>query len=158
MHKDNLHHWRHDHTFSQDQRKPGETRTLIVIALTTLMMVIEVYTGLLVGSMALLADGLHMASHSIALGITAFAYIYARRHARDRQFSFGTGKVNALGGFTGAILLALFALYMAVESVQRLIAPVEIAFNQALVVAVSGLVINAISVLILGVNDHQHEP
>lgn len=116
MHPGNLNHWRHDHTFAQDQKQPGEPRTVIVIAVTALMMVVEIFAGIRFGSMALLADGLHMASHAVSLGITAFAYIYARRHARDPLFSFGTGKVNALSGFTGAVLLAIFALYMAIES------------------------------------------
>lgn len=156
MHNDNLKHWHHDHTFAQDLRKPGESRTLIVIVVTALMMVIEIIAGIHYGSMALLADGLHMASHTVALGITAFAYVYARRHARDQKFSFGTGKVNALGGFTGAVLLAIFALYMGFESVLRIVNPVEIAFNQAIAVAVLGLLLNGASVFILGVDDHGH--
>lgn len=157
MHKDNPGRWHHDHTFSQDRRRPGESRTLIVIAITALMMVVEIAAGILFGSMALLADGLHMASHAVALGITAFAYVYARRHARDRRFSFGTGKVNALGGFTGAVVLAIFALYMGFESVVRLLNPVDIAFNQAIAVAVLGLLVNGASVLILGVDEHDHD-
>lgn len=147
----------HSHAFGQDQKRPGESRTLIVIAITATMMVVEITAGLMFGSMALLADGLHMASHAVALAINAFAYIYARRHAHDRRFSFGTGKVNALGGFTGAILLALFALFMAWESVERLISPVQIVFNQAILVAVVGLVVNGFSVIILGHHDHEHE-
>lgn len=157
MHSDKLKNWHHDHTFAQDQRRPGESRTLIVIALTVTMMVVEIFAGIRFGSMALLADGLHMASHAVALSIAAFAYVYARRHARNRQFSFGTGKVNALGGFSGAILLAVFALYMGFESVGRLISPVDIAFNQAIAVAVIGLVVNGASVFILGVDDHGHD-
>ena len=100
------------HTFGQDQKRPGELRTIIVIAITTTMMVVEITAGSIFGSMALLADGLHMASHAVALTINAFAYIYARHHAQDIKYSFGTGKVNALGGFTGAVLLAIFALMM----------------------------------------------
>jgi len=119
------------------------------------MMVVEIAAGLIYGSMALLADGLHMASHAVALGINALAYVYARRHAHDGRFSYGTGKVNTLGGYTGAVLLAGFAIVMAVESIQRLIAPVEIAFNQAIFVAVLGLIVNGVSVLILG---HHHHP
>lgn len=157
MHRDNLSHWNHDHTFDHDQRRPGESRTQIVIAITAVMMVVEIVAGLNFGSMALLADGLHMASHAVALGIAAFAYAYARRHARNRKFSFGTGKVNALGGFAGAILLAIFALYMGIESLLRLINPVDIAFNQAIVVAVLGLVVNGASVFILGIGDHGHD-
>jgi cation diffusion facilitator family transporter len=149
------HHHGHVHGFGQDKRRPGETKTLIVIALTAVMMVVEVYTGIIFGSMALLADGMHMASHAVALSITAFAYWYARKHAHDHRFSFGTGKVNALGGYTGAILLALFALMMAVESIERLINPTHIAFNSAIAVAVIGLLVNGASVFILGDN-HSH--
>ena len=144
----------HSHSFGQERKRPGEARTLIVIGITATMMVIEIAAGLAFGSMALLADGLHMASHAAALGVTALAYIYARRHAHDERFSFGTGKVNALGGFTGAILLAVFALMMVWESVDRLLFPVPISFNGAIFVAVVGLVVNGASMLILG---HRHE-
>jgi cation diffusion facilitator family transporter len=146
----------HDHTFGQDLRRNGESRTLIVIAITGAMMAIELVAGIIFGSMALLADGLHMASHAVALGINAFAYIYARRNASNAQYSFGTGKVNALGGFTGAVLLAVFALIMAIESFQRLISPIEIIFNQAIFVAVLGLLVNGACVFILGIEDHDH--
>jgi cation diffusion facilitator family transporter len=156
MHRDTLQHWQHSHTFGQDRKRPGELRTLIVIAITGSMMVVEIVTGVLFGSMALIADGVHMASHTVALVISAFAYIYARRHAHDKEFSFGTGKVNAIGGFTGAILLAVFALLMAWESLDRLANPVQIIFDQAIVVAVLGLVVNGVSVFILGVDDHHH--
>ena len=155
MEEDALARWRHDHSFGQDRRRPGESRTQLVIAITAIMMVVEIAAGVLFGSMALLADGLHMASHAVALGINAYAYAYARRHARDASYSFGTGKVNTLGGFTGAVLLAAFALVMASESVQRLVVPVPIAFDQAIWVAVLGLVVNGVSMLILGRN---HEP
>lgn len=146
----------HDHTFGQELKKPGESRTWIVIALTGTMMVIEIIAGVVFGSMALLADGLHMASHAVALSINALAYVYARKHAGDERFSFGTGKVNALGGFTGGILLAGFALVMAYESVERIFNPVEIQFMNAIVVAIIGLVVNGASVVILGA-DHHHE-
>ncbi len=148
--------WQHTHGFGQDKEQPGEKRTLIVIAITATMMVIEIAAGIGYGSMALLADGIHMGSHAIALGITAFAYIYARRHAHDPSFSFGTGKVNALGGFTGAVLLAMFALMMAWESIERLFSPTPIAFNQAILVAIIGLVVNGVSVFVLGDNHHHH--
>jgi cation diffusion facilitator family transporter len=147
--------WQHSHTFGQDQKRPGEVRTILVIAITGTMMVIEVATGILFGSMALLADGLHMASHAAALSINVFAYIYARRNAHDDRYTFGTGKVNALGGFTGAILLAFFALIMAWESIKRFVYPVEIAFNQAIFVAVLGLVVNGASVFILNYRHDQ---
>jgi cation diffusion facilitator family transporter len=146
--------WEHSHSFGQDVKRPGESRTIFVIVITTVMMIVEVTAGSIFGSMALLADGLHMASHAVALGINAFAYIYARRHAHDARYSFGTGKVNTLGGYTGAVLLAGFSLVMAVESVDRFFSPTAIAFNEAIFVAVIGLVVNGVSVVILG--EHHH--
>ena len=148
--------------------RTGRTRanpTLIVVVITAITMVVEIAAGIVYGSMALLADGLHMASHAVALGIAAFAYRYVRRHAADPGFSFGSGKVNALAGYSGAVLLGVFALIMAVESIERLANPVEIAVNAALVVAVVGLLVNGACVLILGFkgghahahgHDHHH--
>ncbi len=151
-------HWQHDHIFGQDRVRPGERRTLWVIAITATMMVVEIATGLTYGSMALLADGLHMGSHAAALSIATIAYIYTRRCAADSRFCFGTGKVNAFAGYTSAVLLALFALLMAGESVNRLFNPVEIGFNQAIVVAVLGLIVNGASMIVLGGHhDHDHE-
>ncbi len=155
MHEENIARWHHDHTFGQDQRRSGEKRTLIVVGLTLVMMVWEIAAGLIYGSMALLADGLHMGSHATALGIAAFAYGYARKNATNPRFSFGTGKVNALGGFTGAILLAGFALFMVIESVERFMNPVAISFNGAIFVAIIGLIVNGVSAWILG-DDHDH--
>src|SRR5680860_730891 len=132
MHDKHIAQWHHDHAFGQDQKRSGEKRTLIVVGLTLVMMVWEIAAGLVYGSMALLADGLHMGSHATALGIAAFAYAYARKNATNSRFSFGTGKVNALGGFTGAILLAGFALFMVIESVDRFMNPVAISFNGAI--------------------------
>jgi cation diffusion facilitator family transporter len=146
MQEHKLEAWKHSHSFGQDQKQQGEARTLIVIAITSSMMVVEIAAGLAFGSMALLADGLHMGSHAAALGINAFAYVYARKHAQNEKYSFGTGKVNTLGGYTGAVLLAVFAALMAWESIVRLFNPVSIAFNQA------------IFVFILGVqHDHSHD-
>ncbi len=156
MHSDDLSTWQHDHTFGQDRVKPGERRTLLVVILTTIMMVVEVFAGVIYGSMALLADGLHMASHAIALGISFFAYIAARRLANDRRFTFGTGKINSLAGFGSAILLAGFALIMMIESTGRLISPVPISFNQAIVVAILGLIVNGFSALLLTSTPHDH--
>lgn len=156
MNQQKLESLNHSHSFGQEQKRKGEIRTLIVIAITGVMMVVEIVAGLVYGSMALYADGLHMASHTVALGITAFAYIYARRYAHDERYSFGTGKVNSLGGFTGAILLAMFALMMAWESVDRLMNPVDIVYNQAIVVAVIGLLVNGASMIILG-HEHHHD-
>jgi cation diffusion facilitator family transporter len=155
--------WQHAHGFGQDLKRPGESRTIIVIVITGIMMVVEIAAGILFGSMALLADGLHMASHAVALSINAFAYIYARRHAFDERYTFGTGKVNALGGFTGAVLLAIFAIIMAWESANRFIYPVEIEFNHAIFVAVLGLIVNGASMFILDFKSipsqyHQNDP
>ena len=139
----------HEHSFGQGRKRPGESRTLVVVALTAATMGVEVVAGVWFGSMALLADGLHMTSHAVALSLNVVAYIYARRHADDPRYSFGTGKVNALGGFTGAILLLGFALVMAWESTVRLLHPIPIAVNQALLVAVAGLLVNGLSVILL---------
>ena len=156
MHSQNIEVWNHDHTFGQEKRRPGESKTLLVIAITAIMMIVELVAGVVYGSMALLADGLHMASHAAALSISAFAYIYARRNARNHAYSFGTGKVNALGGFSGAVLLAIFAVFMGFESIVRMLNPVEIVFNQAIFVAVLGLIVNGVCVFILGSDESEH--
>ncbi len=149
MHIESIERWVHDHTFGQDQPTDGERKTHIVIVITAVVMVIEILSGFLFGSMALLADGLHMGSHAAALTITAFAYYYTRRHARDKRFNFGTGKINSLAGFASALLLVIFALVMAVESVKRLISPVEIVFDMAIIVAFLGLAVNGVCLFIL---------
>jgi cation diffusion facilitator family transporter len=146
----------HDHVFGQDQPVSGERRTWWVITLTAITMVIEIVAGWAYGSMALLADGLHMASHAVALAVTAVAYLVARRQARNPRLSFGSGKVGSLAGFTSAVLLVLFAVMMAIESVARFIHPVPISFNEAIAVAVLGLVVNGVSVLMLRDHDHHH--
>jgi len=142
--------------FDQDQQSSGETRTLIIVVVTAIMMVIEISTGLITGSMALLADGLHMASHTVALGISVFAYVISRRMASDRRFAFGVGKINSLAGFASAILLLGFASTMAIESADRLINPVAIVFEQAIIVAVVGLVVNGFSAWFLISTPHEH--
>ena len=146
----------HDHVFAQDRERPGEKRTLIVVLITAVMMVVEIVAGLAYGSMALLADGLHMASHAAALGIAFLAYVVARRLAADQRFSFGTGKLNSLAGFASAVLLLGFAVIMVTESTSRFISPVEISYNQALVVAVVGLVVNGVSAWIFAATPHDH--
>lgn len=158
MHTRSLTPWQHAHTFGQERPRAGERRTLIVTLLTLVTMMVELAAGLAFGSMALLADGLHMGSHATALGISAYAYVYARRRAADPAFSFGTGKVNALGGYTGAVLLGGFALVMALQSLEHLVRPVPIAFDGAIAVAVLGLIVNGVSVLILqgGAHGHHH--
>jgi cation diffusion facilitator family transporter len=156
MHTESIAQWQHTHIFGQDQIRSGERRTLIVIMITSLMMVVEIIAGMAFGSMALFADGIHMGSHMVGLGISFIAYIYARKHAHSQQFSFGTGKVNALAGYSSAIFLVIIALYMGYESISRLINPVTIEYNQAILVAVVGLVVNGISMVILGEKGHTH--
>jgi cation diffusion facilitator family transporter len=149
-----MHRWQHDHRFHLEHAR-GERATRRVIVLTLAMMVVEIAAGLAFGSMALLADGWHMGTHAVALGITALAYYYARRHADNPRFSFGTGKVGDLGGFASAVVLAVIALLMAVESVRRLFEPLPIRFNEAIAVAVVGLVVNVVSALMLQ-DKHAH--
>ncbi len=156
MHIHTLQKWKHHHRYNIEDGH-GERNTRRVIALTLSMMVIEITAGYLFGSMALLADGWHMGTHAVALGITAFAYFYARRHSDNPNYSFGTGKVGVLGGFTSAVVLAVIALLIGVESIQRLIAPQPIRFNEAIVVAFVGLVVNVISAFLLQEkHDHHH--
>lgn len=157
LHTESIEHWMHDHTFGQDVKKSGERRTLVVIAITLVTMAVEIAAGIAFGSMALLADGLHMGSHASALTISALAYYYTRRHAKDARFNFGTGKINSLAAFASAVMLAIFALIMAIESIQRFLSPVAIGFNQAIFVAVLGLIINGICLAILGGDGHDHE-
>lgn len=147
---------RHAHVYLDEHHRHGERRTKLVVALTAAMMVVEIAGGLMFNSMALLADGLHMGSHVVALGLAAFAYVYARRHAEDDRFTFGTGKVGALSGFTSAIILGLIALIMAWESANRLMAPVPIDFRAATLVAIVGLAVNLISAALLHRDDHHH--
>lgn len=148
MHRYNLQRYQHSHRFDVD-RAHGERSTHWVIALTLTMMVIEIAAGTVFGSMALLADGWHMGTHAAALGITALAYYFARRHADDPCFTFGTGKIGELGGFASAAVLAVVAVVMAAESLQRLISPNPIRFNEAIAVAVAGLAVNVISAFLL---------
>jgi cation diffusion facilitator family transporter len=156
----------HSHVFLGRAHDENARRTLWVVLLTAAMMVVEIIAGLAFNSMALLADGLHMATHAGALAIAAGAYAFARRHAHDRRFSFGTGKVGDLAGFASALGLGIFALGIAAESVGRLLDPGEVAFGQATLVAAVGLVVNLASALLLsgghhhghghGHNDHHH--
>jgi cation diffusion facilitator family transporter len=154
--------WRHDHVYLSANQTAHERRTWLVIGLTAFMMVLEIVSGFIFGSMALLADGWHMASHAAALGITAVGYLFARRYAADKRFSFGTGKIGELAGYSSALLLALIAVLMAYESMQRLFSPVVIKFDQAIAVAALGLIVNLVSALILKErhaddhHDHDH--
>jgi len=154
--------WQHNHEFHSEHQQ-GERRTLYVLVLTAITMVAEVIAGAWFGSMALLADGWHMATHVAAFMITLFAYRYARNNASNPAYSFGTGKVNILGGFASAVALAVVALLMILESVMRLFDPQQIQFDQAIWVALIGLSVNLASALLLkdhhhhGHDHHQHE-
>ena len=157
MHADNISRWAHSHRFETGSEAAAERRTRIVVALTLVMMAVEITAGLLFNSMALLADGWHMATHAGALGIAAFAYAYARRHADDPRFSFGTGKVGSLAGFASAVALAIVAALLIWESATRLFTVQVIGFDEALPVAVLGLLVNLASVAILGGHGHSHD-
>src|SRR3954468_9101597 len=140
-------HFAHDYLGAQHDENAKRTRW--VVALTAVMMVAEIVAGYAKGSMALLADGFHMGTHAGALGVAALAYSYARRHAANPRFSFGTGKVGDLAGFASALILGIIALGIAVESVIRLLEPTQVAFGQATLVAILGLVVNVVSALLL---------
>jgi cation diffusion facilitator family transporter len=158
MHLHNLHLWQHHHRFNiEDNQAERNTRRVIILTLS--MMIVEISAGYIFGSMALLADGWHMGTHAAALGITAFAYWYARKQSDNPNYSFGTGKVGVLGGFGSAVVLAVIALLMGIESIQRLFSPVTIRFNEAIAVAVIGLAVNLISAYLLrGQHHHSHDP
>ena len=134
----------------------AEKRTHKVIVLTVIMMVAEIVAGTIFHSMALLADGWHMSTHVAAFVLTALAYYFGRRHAKNAQFTFGTGKIGVLGGFTSAIVLSGIALLMAAESIHRLFAPATIHFREAIPIAVVGLVVNVVCALILKDDPHHH--
>ena len=154
MPSDDLSPWRHEHVF--DGGKPAAERgTLWVLAITLVTMVVEITAGWWFNSMALLADGWHMSSHALAIGLTALAYAMARRYARDPRFAFGTWKIEVLAGYTSALALLGVAGLMVVESVARLISPEPIRFQEAIVVAALGLVVNIVCALILG-RAHHH--
>ncbi|MEZ9125291.1 CDF family Co(II)/Ni(II) efflux transporter DmeF [Vibrio splendidus] len=146
---------RHQHNFSSHNSQ-GEKRTFYVLLLTVITMIVEIVAGTIYGSMALLADGWHMGTHAAAFGITLFAYRYAKKHAESERFSFGTGKVSVLGGYTSAIALGIVALLMLVESVHRLFNPQAIQFNEAIIVACIGLTVNVVSMFLLGDHHHDH--
>jgi cation diffusion facilitator family transporter len=144
----------HNHVFLGESHEKNERRTWMVIALCSAMMVAEIVGGLLFGSIALVADGLHMSTHASALLLAALAYSYARRHADDARFSFGTGKLGDLAGFTSAIILAMIALFIGYEALTRFIWPVAIHYKEAIAIAGLGLIVNVASVLLLGGGDH----
>ncbi len=147
----------HDHVFLGKDHDKAERRTWAVIILCTVMMIAEIIGGALFGSLALIADGLHMSTHAGALLLAALAYTYARRYANDRRFTFGTGKFGDLAGYSSAIVLAMIALLIAYEAVSRLLNPVPISFNEAIPIAVLGLAVNVASAWLLsGGHHHGH--
>src|SRR5205823_1079570 len=146
--------FRHSHDFALDS-SVAEQRTRIVIAITATMMVIEIAAGIVSNTMALLADGWHMGTHVTAFLITALAYYFSRRHAANPLHSFGTAKIGILGGFASAVVLAVIALLMAGESVHRFFAPLAIHFNQAIAIAVLGLIVNLTCAFVL-THEHDH--
>lgn len=156
MHTDNLSAWMHDHVFDESSHA-AERNTRMVMWITATMMVVEIATGWWYNSMALLADGWHMSSHAVAIGLSAMAYAAARRYARDPRFTFGTWKIEVLGGFASAIFLLGVAALMVVGSVERIFLPQPIHYQEAIVVAVVGLIVNIACAKILGHSyDHTH--
>jgi cation diffusion facilitator family transporter len=156
VHSHTLADWRHDHVFLGHAHDRNERRTWAVVALTATMMVAEIAGGTIFGSMALLADGWHMSTHAGALAIAAFAYRFARSHARDPRFTFGTGKLGDLAGFASAIVLAMISLGIGYESVVRLFQPVTIHYAEATAIATVGLGVNLLSAWLLG-GEHHHD-
>lgn len=159
MHQHTIKQWQQDHDFVINN-KQGERRTRYVLLLTAVTMLVEIIAGIAFGSMALLADGWHMATHVAAFLITLFAYHYASKHADNPAFAFGTGKVSVLGGFTSAVALGVVAILMMLESLERLVDPHHIQLNAAIAVAFVGLSVNLISALLLkdhhGHGEHEH--
>ncbi len=155
MHTHSIEHWQHQHAFLGEGHDRHERRTWFVVALTAVMMVAEIVGGSWFGSMALVADGWHMSTHAGALAIAGFAYHFARKHAHDPRFTFGTGKLGELAGFASAIILVIVALLIGYESLQRLLSPVAIHFNEAIAIAVLGLAVNVASAWLLR-DDHHH--
>ena len=146
----------HSHVFLGAGHARNERRTWAVIGLATLMMVAEAVGGLWFGSIALVADGLHMSTHAAALLLAALAYSYARRHADDARFTFGTGKLGDLAGFTSAVVLAMIAILIGYEAVMRLIAPIAVRFDESIAIAALGLGVNVASAVMLGGGAHDH--
>lgn len=149
MHTDDLTEWRHDHVFDTGSIA-GERGTRLVMWIAAATMVVEIAAGWMLNSMALLADGLHMSSHAVAIGLSAFAYAVARRQANDTRYAFGTWKIEVLGGFASAIFLLVVLALMVYSSIKRLLKPQPIHYQAAILIAVAGLVVNMVSARILG--------
>jgi cation diffusion facilitator family transporter len=156
MQSENLSAWIHDHVFDGNS-EAAERSTRAVMWITAVMMVVEIAAGWWFNSMALLADGWHLSSHAVAIGLSAMAYATARRYARDPRFAFGTWKIEVLGGFASAIFLLGVAAMMAFASAERLLSPQPIRYQEAIIVAVLGLAVNLVCAMLLGrVHDHAH--
>ena len=156
MHTHSVEPWQHSHVFLGAKHDRHERRTWLVVALAGAMMVAEIVGGTMFGSMAVVADGWHMSTHAGALATAAFAYRFARRHARDPRFCFGTGKLGELAAFASAVILALIAGLIGYEAVLRLTAPIAIHFREAIPLAVAGLLVNLASAWLLFDDDHHH--
>ena len=156
MHTENISHWIHDHQFDKGS-DAAERGTRLVMWITAAMMVVEIVAGWWFNSMALLADGWHMSSHAVAIGLSAMAYATARKYAADPRFAFGTWKIEILGGFASAIFLLGVAAIMVFGSIERILSPQPIQYREAIVVAVLGLAVNIACALILG-KAHHHDP
>ncbi|MFA5083613.1 MAG: CDF family Co(II)/Ni(II) efflux transporter DmeF, partial [Hydrogenophilaceae bacterium] len=156
MHTHDLSPWTHEHVFDEGNQA-AERGTRAVMWITAAMMVVEIIAGWWFNSMALLADGWHMSSHAVAIGLSAFAYAAARRYSSDPRFAFGTWKIEVLGGFASAIFLLGVAALMVFGSVERIMSPQPIHYQEAIVVAVVGLIVNIVCAMILGgAHDHHH--
>jgi len=155
MHTENLSAWTHDHVFDAGSHA-AERSTRVVMWITAAMMVVEIAAGWWFNSMALLADGWHMSSHAVAIGLSSMAYATARRFAKDPRFAFGTWKIEVLGGFASAIFLLGVAAMMVVGSAERIISPQSIQYQEAIAIAVLGLVVNIVCAMILG-KAHHHD-
>mgnify|MGYP006299467973 CR=1 FL=1 len=156
MHKKNIKTWQHHHFFNEE-KKSSEKRTLIVVIITFVTMFVEIFYGWLYNSMALLADGCHMSTHALALSISLFAYILARKYSSDKKFTFGSWKIEILGAYTSAMFLIFIGIYVVYASIERYFRPLEIQYLKAVIVAVIGLVVNIVCALVLQHgHDHGH--
>jgi len=156
MHNKKIELWQHHHVFNVE-KQAIEKSTLIVVIITFVTMIAEILFGWISNSMALLADGWHMGTHAFALGVSLLAYVMARKHAKDTNFTFGTWKIEILGAYTSAIVLGIVGVIMIFSSIERIISPLNIHYNQALFVAVIGLLVNIVCALILNNGGHSHE-
>jgi cation diffusion facilitator family transporter len=156
MHHEQIELWQHHHVFNVE-KKAIEKQTLLVVIVTFVTMITEIFFGWITNSMALLADGWHMGTHAFALGVSLFAYIMARKYAKDPRFTFGTWKIEILGAYTSAIVLGIVGAVIIFSSVERMIKPLSIHYTQALVVAVLGLLVNLSCAIILNAGGHSHK-